>query len=204
LTQKPTLANVYVRLGLLYGATCRFDEALETFARGARVDPLLPTLAAAEVLVHIWRRDFATAVAVGSRAVELHPHLQTVRVNYAQALQLAGRLDEALVQYQIASIVAPDVPWLRALEGACLAALGAATRRRRRSSVSRRSGTRSTSTPTTWRSSAARCAAARGARRARARRRRELRVALRARRGPDVRRRARRAGVSPLRRRRAS
>ena len=123
-TQKPTLANVYVRLGLLYGATCRFDEALETFARGTRVDPLLPTLAAAEVLVHIWRRDFATAVAVGSRAVELHPHLQTVRVNYAQALQLAGRLDEALVQYQIASIVAPDVPWLRALEGGCLAALG--------------------------------------------------------------------------------
>ena len=56
--------------------------------------------------------------------MELHPHLQTVRVNYAQALQFAGRLDEALAQYQIASIIAPDVPWLRALEGACLAALG--------------------------------------------------------------------------------
>ena len=124
LTQKPTLATAYVRLGLLYGATGRFDEALDTFARGTRVDPLFPTLAAAEVLVHVWKRDFETAVAIGSRAVELHPHLQTVRVNYAQALQLAGRLDEALAQYQIASIVAPDVPWLRALEGACLAALG--------------------------------------------------------------------------------
>jgi Flp pilus assembly protein TadD len=45
-------------------------------------------------------------------------------VNYAQALQFAGRLDEALAQFQIASIIAPDVPWLRALEGACLAALG--------------------------------------------------------------------------------
>jgi tetratricopeptide (TPR) repeat protein len=124
LTQRPALASAYVRLALLYGATGRFDEALDTLARGAGVDPLLPTLAAAEVLVHCWRRDFEAAVAVGGRGVELHPHLQTVRVNYAQALQCAGRLEEALAQYQIASIIAPDVPWLRALEGACLAAMG--------------------------------------------------------------------------------
>ena len=124
LTQNAALPSAYVRLALLYGATGRFDDALDTLTRGARVDPLLPTLAAAEVLVHCWRRDFATAVAVGARGVELHPHLQTVRVNYAQALQFAGRLDEALAQYQIASIIAPDVPWLRALEGACLAAMG--------------------------------------------------------------------------------
>jgi DNA-binding winged helix-turn-helix (wHTH) protein/Flp pilus assembly protein TadD len=124
LSQKPTLPSAYVRLGLLYGATGRFDEALDTVARGLRVDPLLGTLAAAEVLVQCWRRDFATAVLVGHRATELHPHLQTVRVNYAQALQVAGRLEEALAQYQIASIIAPDVLWLRALEGACLAALG--------------------------------------------------------------------------------
>jgi len=124
LTQKPTLASTYVRLGLLYGGTGRFDDALDALARGMRVDPLMPTLAATEVLVHCWRRDFEMAVVVGRRGAELHPHLQTVRVNYAQALQLAGRLDEALAQYQIASIIAPDVPWLRALEGACLAALG--------------------------------------------------------------------------------
>jgi len=124
LSQKPSLPSAYVRLGLLYGATSRFGEAIDTLAHGMRVDPLLPTLAATEVLVHCWNRDFDTAVAVGSRAVELHPHLQTVRVNYAQALQLAGRLEEALAQYQVAAIIAPDVPWLRALEGACLAALG--------------------------------------------------------------------------------
>src|SRR6185503_16938840 len=52
LTQNPALPSAYVRLGLLYGATGRFDEALDTLERGARVDPLLPTLAAAEVLVH--------------------------------------------------------------------------------------------------------------------------------------------------------
>jgi DNA-binding winged helix-turn-helix (wHTH) protein len=124
LAQKSALPSAYVRLGLLYGATERFDQALDTLARGTRVDSLLPTLAAAEVLVHIWRRDFEKAVIMGARGVELHPHLQMVRVNYAQALQCAGRLDEALAQYRIASVIAPDVPWLRALEGACLAALG--------------------------------------------------------------------------------
>ena len=67
--------------------------------------------------MRIWQRDFDQAVFVGSRGVKLHPHLQTVRVNYAQALQLSGHLEAALAQYQIASIIAPDVPWLRALEG---------------------------------------------------------------------------------------
>jgi len=102
----------------------RFNEALEILGRGKQVDPLLPTLAAAEVLVRCWRRDFDTAVAVGQQGIELHPYLQVLRVNYAQALHFAGRLEDALAQYQIASIMSPDVPWLRALEGACQAALG--------------------------------------------------------------------------------
>ena len=57
-------------------------------------------------------------------AVELHPYLQIVRANFAQALQFAGRLDEALAQYRLASVMCPDLPWLRAIEGTCLAALG--------------------------------------------------------------------------------
>jgi DNA-binding winged helix-turn-helix (wHTH) protein len=124
LDEKPSLPAAYVRLGLFYGSLGRFDEALEILARGKLFDPLLPTLAAAEVLVRCWQRDFDAAVAVGRQRVELHPYLQVVRVNYAQALQFAGRPDEALAQYQIASIISPDVPWLRALEGACQAVLG--------------------------------------------------------------------------------
>lgn len=76
------------------------------------------------MLVRCWQRDFDAAVAVGRQRIELHPYLQVIRVNYAQALQFAGRPDEALAQYQIASIISPDVPWLRALEGACQAVLG--------------------------------------------------------------------------------
>jgi DNA-binding winged helix-turn-helix (wHTH) protein/Flp pilus assembly protein TadD len=124
LDEKPSLASAYVRLGLLYGSLGRYDEALDILGRGRKLDPLLPTLAASEVLVHCWRRDFDAAIELGRQAIDLHPYLQVVRVNYAQALQFAGRHDEAIAEYQIASIVSPDVPWLRALEGACQARLG--------------------------------------------------------------------------------
>ncbi len=124
LTEKPSLASVYVRLGLLCGALGRFGDALEILGRGRQADPLLPTLAASEVLVRCWQRDFATAVALGRAGVELHPYLQVAHINYAWALQFAGRLDEALEQYQVASVISPDLPWMRALEGGCQARLG--------------------------------------------------------------------------------
>ena len=124
LEEKPSLGSAYVRLALLYGSLGRFDDALESIGRGKQQDPLLPTLAACEVLVRCWQRDFETAVELGRQGIELHPYLQVLRVNYAQALLSAGRPDEALAQYQIASIMSPDVLWLRALEGACQATLG--------------------------------------------------------------------------------
>ena len=48
LKEKPTLGSTYVRLGMLYGALGRFDEALAILRRGKQADPLLPTLAAAD------------------------------------------------------------------------------------------------------------------------------------------------------------
>jgi len=124
LVEKPGMAVTYVRLGMLYGALGRFDEAIDVLTQGQRADPLLSTLAAADVLVRCWQRDFEAAVAVGRKGVELHPYLHVVRVNYGEALEFAGRLEEALAQYQVASVIAPDFPWLRALEGACQAKLG--------------------------------------------------------------------------------
>jgi DNA-binding winged helix-turn-helix (wHTH) protein/Flp pilus assembly protein TadD len=124
LDEKPALAACHVRLGILYAARRRFDEAIDILTRGRAVDPLLPTLAAAEVLVRCWQRDFDAAIELGRKGVELHPYLHVVRVNYGEALECAGRFEEALAQYQVASVIAPDVPWLRALEGACQARLG--------------------------------------------------------------------------------
>ena len=121
---KPGFAAAYARLGMMHAACGRFEAAIDVLARGRGVDPLLPTLAAADVLVRCWQRDFEAAMALGRAAVEMHPHLHVVRVNYGEALECAGHVEEALAQYQVASVIAPDLPWLRAIEGACQARLG--------------------------------------------------------------------------------
>lgn len=56
--------------------------------------------------------------------MELHPYLQVGRAFYAQALEFAGRAPDALAQYRLASLMSPDTPWLRTLEGTCLAKMG--------------------------------------------------------------------------------
>jgi DNA-binding winged helix-turn-helix (wHTH) protein/tetratricopeptide (TPR) repeat protein len=124
LQEKPTLAHAHVRLAMLYGARLRFEEALQMIERGYQADPLLPTLAAIEILVRVWQRDYDNAIAVGRTTVALHPYLQVARCNYADALLLAGRDEEALAQYQRAWLTSPDLPWLRALQAACMARVG--------------------------------------------------------------------------------
>ena len=120
LQERPTLGCAYTRMAMLYATLGRLDDALATVHRGYTVAPLLPLLPATEVFVLFWRREFERAVEVGARAVELHPFLQLGRAFYAQALEFTGRLDEALAQYRLGSAMAPDLTWLRALEGACL------------------------------------------------------------------------------------
>ena len=122
--QKPAFGATYVRTVMLYATLGRLDEAIEIVRRGYRAEPLLPTLASIEVDLHVWRREFELATLLGAKAVELHPYLQVARAAYAQALQFSGRLDEALAQYRLTSVMCPDLPWLRALEGMCLAAMG--------------------------------------------------------------------------------
>ena len=125
---KPEFAATHVRTVMLYATQGRLDEALEMVRRAYRAQPLLPTLATIEVDLHNWRREFELATVLGEKAVELHPYLQVARCGYALALQFSGKLDDALAQYRLTSVMCPDLPWLRALEGACLAAMGLARR----------------------------------------------------------------------------
>jgi len=122
--EKPSHGATYVRAALLYVTMNRLDDAAAMLDQCALKDPLVPTLPATAVLLRFWRRDFDAAIAYGKQAIELHPYLQIVRVNYAQALEFSGRLPEALAQYKLASVMSPDLPWLRALEGTCLAKMG--------------------------------------------------------------------------------
>ena len=115
--EKPALASAYVRLALLYGSLGQIDKSVEMVNRAHAADPLWPVVSMME----------CEATIVGRNAIALHPYLQAARAVYAQALEYAGRPDEALVQYQIAGGLDPDLPWVRAQEGACLARMGRTT-----------------------------------------------------------------------------
>jgi len=92
----PGITTAYVRLARLYAATGREEKSLSFLRRCESIDPLLPLLPATETLVKFWLRDFDGALEVGARGIELHPYLQVLRANYAQALEAVGRIDEAL------------------------------------------------------------------------------------------------------------
>lgn len=124
LADKPACATALVRMALMYGTLGDLDRALQSVQDGYRVDPLLPTLPPAHVNVRIWRREYDKAIAIGGDAVDLHPYQPISRANYAQALEFSGRLEDALVQYQLGSLISGDLPWMRALEATCLAKLG--------------------------------------------------------------------------------
>jgi DNA-binding winged helix-turn-helix (wHTH) protein len=124
LQEKPSFATVHVRMALMCATLGQLDRALEMVTQGYQADPLLPTLPPAEVNVRVWRREYDKAIVIGSKAIELHPYLPIGRANYAQALEFSGRLQDALAQYQLGSIMSGDLPWMRALEATCLAKLG--------------------------------------------------------------------------------
>jgi DNA-binding winged helix-turn-helix (wHTH) protein len=124
LEEAPRLTSACVRLALAYATLQRLDDALETVRRAYAVDPLVPLLPVIDLCIRFWRREYDEAVAIGSQAIELHPFLQFGRAFYAQALECAGRLNEALTQYEIGAVLSPGLPWLRALHGACLAKCG--------------------------------------------------------------------------------
>ncbi|MEO8099989.1 MAG: winged helix-turn-helix domain-containing protein [Acidobacteriota bacterium] len=121
---QPRFAEVYVRLAMLYVSWNRMDQALDMLAQARAADVLGPPLAMAEILVHFCRREFELAAECGRKVLELHPYLQTVLTFHANALEFCGLFELALDQYRKASALAPDLPWHRAMEGACLARMG--------------------------------------------------------------------------------
>ena len=113
-----------VRLMTVAVARGDLDAALVWATRARNAGPLLPMTSAAVVAAHVWRREFATAVARGSEAMRLHPHFFVARAFYGMALECSGRLNEALEQYRIAAVLSDNVPWTSALEAACRIRLG--------------------------------------------------------------------------------
>jgi tetratricopeptide (TPR) repeat protein len=122
--EKPGLLGIHVRLAILYLSLGRFEESMATLAETSRSDTLSPLVASTWIVVYICARRYDEALVCGRQALELHPYHQLSRFFYADALECAGRFEEALKEYQHASVVSPDLLWLRAMEGCCLAKSG--------------------------------------------------------------------------------
>ena len=122
--ESPDSPEVYVRLTMLYISQGRLDDALNILLRARATHSLWPTVPANEILVRFFRREFESAVACGRRALELHPYLYLGHLFYGEALEYSGKVSQALEHYRLAVIMSPDLPWLQAVEGACLARNG--------------------------------------------------------------------------------
>jgi len=109
---------------LMHAFNKRLDAALESLHRARLADPLQPSLAASEILIRLCRYEWQAAVEVGTEAVKIHPYLHFERTYYAQALEFAGDIQEALAQYRNATTIAPSIRSIRALEARCLARNG--------------------------------------------------------------------------------
>jgi DNA-binding winged helix-turn-helix (wHTH) protein/Flp pilus assembly protein TadD len=119
--ESPDSPEVYVRLTMLYISQGRLDDALNILLRARATHSLWPTVPANEIQVRFFRREFESAVACGKKALELHPYLYLGHLFYGQALEYSGKTSQALEQYRLAVIMSPDLPWLQAVEAACLA-----------------------------------------------------------------------------------
>lgn len=109
---------------MLYVTQGRLDDALNILLRARSTHSLWPTVPANEILIRFFRREFESAVACGKKALELHPYLYLGRLFYGESLEHSGKVSQALEQYQLAVIMSPDLPWLQAVQAACLAKHG--------------------------------------------------------------------------------
>jgi tetratricopeptide (TPR) repeat protein len=122
--ESPESPEVYVRLTMLYVTQNRLDDALNILLTARNTHSLWPTVPANEILIRFCRREYDAAIACGKKALELHPYLYIGRLWYGEALEYAGKVNEALEQYRVASIMSPELGWLRAFEAKCLARHG--------------------------------------------------------------------------------
>jgi TolB-like protein/DNA-binding SARP family transcriptional activator/Tfp pilus assembly protein PilF len=92
------LANYFVARG-------RFDEAVAAMRRAQETDPLSMIASAALGWIHYYRRDFDAAVQQCRRTLELNANFEQAWLWGGQALEAAGRYDEALPMLERAAAI---------------------------------------------------------------------------------------------------
>jgi DNA-binding winged helix-turn-helix (wHTH) protein len=100
--ERPNSAHVYIKLAMVYLAGERLDEAGALLPPALAADALLPPLTFIGCLLRLFRREFDAAIEWSEANLDLHPSSQIGRVHYAEALEFAGRNEEARTQYEMA------------------------------------------------------------------------------------------------------
>lgn len=121
--ERPNSAHVYIRLAMVYLAGQRLDEARALLPPALAADALLPPLAFIGSLLRLYRREFDAAIEWAESNLDLHPSSQVGRAHYAEALEFAGRLEDARTQYEMA-VVRSDTTLVRLIQARFLAKIG--------------------------------------------------------------------------------
>jgi serine/threonine-protein kinase len=91
----PNLVNAHRRLGLLYVAVRRFDEAQQHLEAAARLDPLAPMVQINLAELYQAKQDFPAAERVLRGVLDANPSLTLGRIMLAATLSMEGRCAEA-------------------------------------------------------------------------------------------------------------
>ena len=72
----------------------------------------------------MWRGELTEAIEEGAKRWSCTRTCRSRAPTTRWRCECAGRLDEALEQYQLGSVMSLNLPWMRALEATCLAKMG--------------------------------------------------------------------------------
>ncbi len=104
-------AATYVNRGVLRMRSGRYDLALSDYSNAVRVSPDLGAAYLNEGAAHIYKKDFAAAIAPLSRAITLESDdIFAAYYNRAIALENTGDIPGAYADFQKALELKPDWP----------------------------------------------------------------------------------------------
>ncbi len=90
------------------------DQSLRNAAilaeKARALDDSLPDVYALLGTIHLFKREYGQAIAVGGKAVDLNPNHATATALFAMILHNAGRSDEAIRRYKTAMRLSPYYP----------------------------------------------------------------------------------------------
>ncbi|TNE55502.1 MAG: tetratricopeptide repeat protein [Bacteroidetes bacterium] len=87
--------EAWVHLGIVYRLTAKFDQAENCYKRAHQIDPNDPELNASIGALYVIKGEPQKGISYLEKAIEKNEQLAVAHSNYALALAMVGRYDEA-------------------------------------------------------------------------------------------------------------